>query len=191
MHYLSQSLKTRCRSYTKYSHQRHPVTPKQAFKALTCDSSLLFVITAAKSLTASTYCRVCFHYFFLFPENACQSFVSGQRVEVRHCEKNLTDSVFSSRSISLRRKGVYQQRYRGGCVRHTLSQSCFIRWWIYRVKRNKKKNAELQARPPSIPTVLGDVGKWMFPACVAFLVSRCRNLLRSIAVSSGTCATAK
>lgn len=46
--------------------------------------------------------------------------------------------------------------------------------------KKTKKIAELQAGPPSMPT-----------ACVAFLVSRCRNLLHGVAVSSGTCAAAK
>lgn len=130
------------------------------------------------------------YFFYFFPEKACQSFVSGQRVGVRHCEKNvkkLTDSVFSSGSISSRRKGVYQQRYRGGCVRHTSSQSCFIGRWMYRVKQN----AELRAGPASMPTALGDIGKWTSPACVASPVSRCRNLLHGVAVGSGTCAAAK
>lgn len=61
-HYLSQSLKARYSRYTKYSHQRLPVTPKQAFKALTCDISPCFFSPRfwQKSAAVSAYCCVFF-----------------------------------------------------------------------------------------------------------------------------------
>lgn len=62
-HYLSHSLKTRCRrrrSGTKRSHQRRPVTSERALKAPTCDSlSLSYLLLSPAKVSDGEHLLLC------------------------------------------------------------------------------------------------------------------------------------